>query len=94
LLLLDYEEDKKSSIQPDYAISILEEAEKSYKKGIIKEDTKLIVLHSLCMIGEKKIVSELKDARKLKFSDGPTVFIIPADTTDIEVEVMDAIFGA
>lgn len=50
ILLLDFDQEV-GSIQPSYAADILVQAEKRYKKGIIKPSTKLIVLHNLSLPG-------------------------------------------
>lgn len=93
LLLLDYIQDKESSIQPRAAISVLEEAEGKYRKGIIKEDTKIIILHNLSQKGEEKTMQTISRARTLRLTEGPTVFVLPAKLVDTEKEVLDALFG-
>ena len=57
ILLLDYDP-KIGSIQPSYAAEILAQAEKKYKKGIIKPSTKVIVLHNLSLPGRAEAAAE------------------------------------
>jgi diphthine synthase len=93
LFLLDYDEEKESSIQPGEAIRVLEESEKAYGKGIINQDTRLIMLHNLSLEGEQKLLLKLKDAKGVSFGSGPTTFVLPAKLSDTESEVLNAIFG-
>jgi diphthine synthase len=93
ILLLDYDP-KVGSIQPAYAADLLSQAEKKYKKGIIKPSTKLIIIHNLSLPGEQKLIMGLDAAKTLRMDEGPTIMILPAKMTEIEQESTAAMLGA
>jgi diphthine synthase len=93
LLLLDYDP-KIGSIQPSYAAEMLVQAEKTYKKGIIKPSTKVIVLHNLSLPGAQKLLLTLEETKRLRIGPGPTMIILPAKMSDVEAETTAATLGA
>jgi diphthine synthase len=93
MLLLDYDP-KVGSLQPSYAADILQQAEKRYKKGIIRPSTRVIVLHNLSLPGEQKLLLTLEAVRTLRLGPGPTVIILPAKMSDVEAESTAAMLGA
>jgi diphthine synthase len=92
ILLLDYDP-QIGSIQPSYAADILAQAEKIYKKGIIKPSTKIIVLHNLSIPGEQKLLLSLEVVKGLRLDQGPTIMILPAKMSDVEKESTAAMLG-
>jgi len=92
ILLLDYDP-KTGSIQPAYAVDLLLQAEKRYKKGIIRPSMRMIVLHNLSLDGEQKLLIGLDAVKTLRFDAGPTVMILPAKMSEVEVESTAAMLG-
>ncbi len=92
ILLLDYDP-KIGSIQPSYAADILLQAEKKYKRGIIKPSTKLIVLHNLSLNGEQKLLLRVEAVKTLRLPPGPTIMILPAKMSEVEAESTGAMLG-
>lgn len=92
LLLLDYDP-KIGSIQPSYAAEIMVQAEKTYKKGIIRPSTKMIVLHNLSIPGEQKLLLRLEEVKGLRLDEGPTIIILPAKMSKVEEEATAAMLG-
>ncbi len=89
LLLLDYSQELAASLSIKESISILEKAEKHYKSGIIKEDTKIIVLNCLSSERQQKLFASIEKAKTLELG-GPSVIIVPAKMTSIEKEIVTA----
>ncbi|MDE1857088.1 MAG: diphthine synthase [Candidatus Micrarchaeota archaeon] len=92
LVLLDFDR-RGHSMDLGSAIRILEEAERQHGKGIINEETQMIIMHSITQDGERKILTTLGAAKKLALPEGPTLLILPGRTTDIERECMAAMLG-
>ena len=93
ILLLDYSQELASSLSIKEAINILEKAEESYKSGIIKDDTKIIVLNRLASEGQEKVFTSITKAKGLELG-GPSVIIVPAAMTGIEKETVAAMCKA
>jgi diphthine synthase len=93
VLLLDYDP-KVGSIQPSYAADLLLQAEKKYKKGLIRPSMKLIILHNLSLPGEQKLMMTLDAAKTLRMGPGPTIMILPAKLSEVEAESTAAMLGA
>jgi diphthine synthase len=93
VLLLDYDP-KVGSIQPSYAADLLLQAEKKYKKGLIRPSMKLIILHNLSLPGEQKLMMTLDAAKTLRMGPGPTIMILPAKMSEVEAESTAAMLGA
>ena len=89
LLLLDYSQELAASLSIKEAIGILKKAEESYKSGIIKDDTKIIVLNRLSSEDSESIFTSVAKAMSLELG-GPSVIIVPAGMTDIEKETVTA----
>jgi diphthine synthase len=87
LLLLDYKQELGSSMSIKEAIEILERAEMDYKSGIIKNDTKIVVLNNLSSEKADRVFTSVARARKLDMS-GMSVIIVPAEMLDIEKEAV------
>lgn len=92
ILLLDYDP-KIGSIQPSYAADILLQAEKRYKKGIIRPSTRLIMLHNLSLPDEQKLMLTINAVKTLRLGPGPTVIILPANLSDVEKDTTTAMLG-
>ncbi|MCL5433883.1 MAG: diphthine synthase [Candidatus Marsarchaeota archaeon] len=92
LVLLDYDPTKNSSLALKDAVSILDEAEKKYKKGLIKDNTLLFIMHKIALKDQQKLLVNIKEAKKLNFANGPTALIIPANLSDIEKEVIESMY--
>ncbi len=92
ILLLDYDP-KIGSIQPSYAAEILTQAEKTYKRGIIKPSTKIIVLHNITLSDEQKLMLTLEEVKGLRLGQGPTIMILPAKMSEVELESTAAMLG-
>jgi diphthine synthase len=87
LLLLDYSQELAASLSIKDSINILEKAEGKYKSGIIKDDTKIIVLNCLSSERQQKLFTAVAKARTLELG-GPSVIIVPATMTSIENEIV------
>jgi diphthine synthase len=92
ILLLDYDP-QVGSIQPAYAADLLSQAEKIYKRGIIKPSMKMVVLHNLSLKGEQKLLLTLEEVKGLRLNEGPTIMILPAKMSEVEVESTAAMLG-
>lgn len=88
LLLLDYDSDKRSSLQPAQAIDILMSAEMHYKSGIVNEGTNIIVLHNISLDDKLVKYVSLDEARSLSFDYGPTLVMLPGKLSEIELETL------
>jgi diphthine synthase len=89
LLLLDYSQELAASLSIKESIGILEKAEESYKSGIIKDDTRIIVLNCLSSERQQKLFTNVAKAKTLELG-GPSVIIVPATMTSIENEIVTA----
>jgi diphthamide biosynthesis methyltransferase len=69
------------------ALEILKKAEKERRKGLIKENTKIIVLSS---IGEEniKVYGEIKKIEKKNIESFPSIIILPAKLHFMEEEIL------
>ena len=93
LVLLDYISALHSSIPVKDALSVLEEAEKHYKKRIVKDSMNLIVLHNLSQEDERRVMCTLSEAKTMEFgTGGRTVIIVPAKLQDIESETIKSMY--
>ncbi len=92
VVLLDYDATKNSSLELHEAIKILEEAEKVYKRGIIDDNTMIFVMHKMSLPEEQKVLMSVKTAKRLRYANGPTAILIPAQLTDIEKEVLGTMY--
>jgi diphthine synthase len=88
LLLLDYDAETRSSLQPGEAVITLLQAESEYKMGIISSDTKILLLHNVSLADKAIRYATLKEAQSIVFSIGPTLMIMPSALTDIEMETL------
>jgi diphthine synthase len=92
ILLLDYDSKSKTTIAITDAINALEKADAHYKKGIINNKTKIILLHNMSLEDGKVISTTIENAKTLDYS-GVNIIILPAELTDIEKEAVFAITG-
>ena len=75
-------------------MSMLVQAERNYKKGIIKPSTKIIVLHNLSLLRTQKADAHADEIKKAKDQGpGPTIIILPAKMSDMEKETTAAMLG-
>jgi diphthine synthase len=93
LLLLDFDQSTQSSINPSYAVDILEKAEEKYGNGLIAKETKIIILHNLSNVRSSKRMLSISGAKSVEFDAGPAVMILPAKLSDMEKEILNAMFG-
>ena len=92
MLLLDYDAKKMETLGIPEAIEILENADAQYKKGIITNMTKIIILHNMQLDGKKVITTTIEDAKRIK-ENGVNIIILPAELTEIERETIEAMTG-
>lgn len=92
IVLLDFDAAKGSSLELKEAIGIIEEAEKQYKGKIFDDNTIIFVMHKVTLEDSQKMLTTVKQAKKLTFANGPTTIIIPAKLSDVEKEVLGAIY--
>jgi diphthine synthase len=92
LVLLDWDISNNSSMQLPEALKILNKAEDSYRGKIIGDDTMIIVIHKITYEDEKKLFIPVKEALDVILDPGPTTLIIPAQLSDIEKEIIGAIY--
>ncbi len=89
VLLLDYDSKEASTIPIREAITILEGAEKSYKRGIIKNDTSIMILNNLSQKNQRRIYTTIAQAKEMPLK-GLNIIIIPSELSDIEKEIIDS----
>jgi diphthine synthase len=92
LVLLDYKEEGESSIHIKDALEILEKAEAHYRKGIISNASKIVILINLGGEEEKAELMELSEARAIE-QTGMACLIIAAPLTEIEKETVESMKG-
>ncbi len=90
IILLDYDSKAESTIGVNEAIATLEEAEQSYKKGIIRDDAYIMVLHNISARDSSLIYTRIKDIKGMDVK-GMNVLIIHSGLSDIEKETIDAL---
>ena len=90
LVLLDYDSKSESTISIKEALATLEEAEKAYKKGIVRDDSYIMILHNISTNDSRLIYARIKEAKTMDI-DGMNVLIIHSGLSDIEKETMDAL---
>ncbi|MCL5430561.1 MAG: diphthine synthase [Candidatus Marsarchaeota archaeon] len=93
IVLLDYDPLKNASLELKEAVKIMYEAEKKYKRGIIKDNTMMFIMHKLAWPEQQHLLTTVKRAGKLNFANGPTALIIPAKMTEVEKEVISSIYA-
>jgi diphthine synthase len=87
LLLLDYKQETGSSISVKEAVETLERAEEKYKYGIIKDNTKILVLNNISSERSESVLTSISMAKAMVVS-GMSVIIIPAEMLDLEKEAV------
>ncbi len=92
LVLLDYSEARKSSMNLKTAFEELEAAEAHYRKGVISDGTKIIVMLDVGHANGRHTFCTFAEAKKKEFGIGPALIIFPSKITDIEKEVMDSLY--
>ncbi len=92
VVFLDYDNQKRSSMSITEAVRIMFEAEKHYKKWLVYDDMKVVVLHRMAFGDQKKLFLTIKEAAHLDLSPGPSALVYPAKITDIEKEVMQSMY--
>lgn len=90
ILLLDYDQNSESTLSIKEAIISLGMAEEKYKKGIINDKTKIMILHNVSMDDMRIIFTTIEKARNQNFDEGVNIMILPAELTDIEKEAVEA----
>jgi len=89
LFLLDLKEEngELKFMKVNEAISILREAEKERKKGLINDSTKILVVSS---IGNEniKIYGELKKVEEKNIQSFPSIIILPGNLHFVEEEIL------
>lgn len=90
ILLLDFVSETGTTMPLIDAASILTKAEEHYKQGIIKSDTRLILLHNIGMTDSKITTISISD-QSLDDYKGVNILILPSQLTDIEKEAFEAI---
>lgn len=89
LLLLDYDSRNRTTLSIAEAISALEKAEQHYKKGIITNKTKLIILHNMGAEDSNVSATTLLNAKSLT-KEGLNIIVLASELTDIEEEAIAA----
>ncbi len=92
ILLLDYDSKNKCTISIKEAMKTLKMAELHYKKGIITDETKIILLHNMAQDDNKVVLTNINKAKSLDY-EGINIIIMPAEPTDIEREAVKARTG-
>jgi diphthine synthase len=92
VIFLDYDSQKKSSLDINEAIHLLFEAEKHYKKWLIYDDMKIMVLRRMSFGDQQRLFITIKEAAKMKFEPGPAALIYPAKLTEVEKEVIACLY--
>ena len=92
ILLLDYDAKAMETLPIKDAIETLEKADSHYKKGIITDKTKIIIMHNISQRDGKVIETTVADA-KASGLKGMNVIIMPAALSDVEKEAVEARTG-
>ncbi|MCW6159956.1 MAG: diphthine synthase [Candidatus Micrarchaeales archaeon] len=92
IVLLDYDPVKNSSLETKEAIRIMEAAEAQYKSGIITDDSAVFIMHKIALDDQQKLLTTIREAKRLTFPSGPTAMIIPANLSDIEKETIESMY--
>lgn len=87
ILLLDYDAKSRTTLDIKEAITALEKADAHYKKGIINNKTKVIILHNMSLEDSKVVATTIEKA-KLQDHGGVNIMILPAELTDVEKETI------
>ncbi len=88
MLLLDYDGPSGSSLQPEEAAETLVNAAQQHKSDLVGWDTKMLLLHNIALDGKVIRYAKLGELKDIKFSNGPTLMMMPAKLADIESETL------
>ena len=90
ILLLDYDQNTEQTLTLKEAFMSLAMAEQKYKKGIITNTTKLMIMHNISLEDSQVILTTIEKAAGINLDDGVNVLILPAELTPIEEETVKA----
>lgn len=91
ILLFDYDWKSGNSVSVKEAIGILKKAESEFGKGIIRDDTFVIIMNNLSQEKESKYYITIEKAEKID-TKGLTTMVIPASLSEIEKELIGSIY--
>ena len=96
LILLEYNEDKSFFLNPNDALSLLLDAEKTQNRNVISEQTFVIIASRIGKNDQKIISGKISNLIKKEFGESPHSIIIPgrlhfteSDTVEIVTECID-----
>ncbi len=87
LILLDYDPENSATIRVADAVTRLEDAEKSYKNGIISGDKRIIIIKNIGLEKESVRFTTIKEAKE-DSNKGMAAIILPAKLSAVEKETM------
>jgi len=93
ILLLDYDSKRMETLPVGEAIGTLEKADAHYKKGIITDRTKIIIMHNISQRDGKVMETTVAEAKSSNLN-GMNVIIMPAALSDVEKDAVQARTGA
>ena len=92
LVLLDYDPVRNSSLELREAVRILEEAEKKYGGNIVNDNTVIFIMHKIGLDDQQKMMTTMREGKRLTFGVGPTAIIIPGELADVEKDVVESMY--
>lgn len=93
LLLLEYDVEGREGVLPGEAMQALLDAESSLKRGVVTEDTFVLVMSRVGREGAKFDAGTFSSLRKLEYGFPPFSVIIPGELHFTEVESIAAVFS-
>ncbi len=91
ILLFDYDWKSGNSVSVKEAITVLKKAESEFGKGIIRDDTFVIIMNNLAQEKESKYYITIEEAEEID-TKGLTTMVIPAALSEIEKELINSIY--
>lgn len=93
ILLCDFDSTKNESIPLSEALLYITNAEEQKQLGFLDEDKKIIIFHNVGLIGEKRVFCSIKEAKKLQMDLGMHAIIVPSRTSQLEIEMLNVLYG-
>ncbi|MCL4380967.1 diphthine synthase [Candidatus Marsarchaeota archaeon] len=92
ILFLDFDESEQASPDLRRVSGIFKAAEKQYGRGILNEEREIIILHNVELDTQKNLLAKIGELDDIELGRGPTLIVIPAKLSDIEKELVDAVY--
>jgi diphthine synthase len=93
LLLLEYDVEKNEGVEPPFVFERLLDAEKNFKRGVLSEETLVLVLGRVGMYDQEMRAGTIGSLRNASFGAPPHCVIVPGRLHFTEEETISALFG-